>query len=161
MTQGALYIYLLGLIPTFEARYAIAVAAAFDMDPLKALAIAFTSVATLSITLPYIIPYIDRLAEKIQSTGKPVISKTAALYLKYVAKARGKAGKYLSKYGLIGLVIFIAAPLPGTGIWTGVLGAHLLGLPRRTMIAASLTGGSISVLIVFSATYPVIDILLH
>jgi uncharacterized membrane protein len=161
MIQGALYIYLLGLIPTFEARYAVAVAAAINMPPLNALLIAFTSVATLSLTLPYVIPYIDRLAEKIQATEKPLVSRTASLYLRYVSKARSKAGKYLGKYGLLGLVLFIAAPLPGTGIWTGILGAHLLGLPRRTMITASLAGGTISVLIMFSATYPIIDILFH
>jgi membrane protein insertase Oxa1/YidC/SpoIIIJ len=36
--------------------------------------------------------------------------------------------KIVEKYQELGLVIFVAIPLPVTGAWTGSLAAHLLGL---------------------------------
>ena len=40
------------------------------------------------------------------------------------------AGDY-AKYGLIGLMIFIGVPIPGTGAWTGALAAFVLGIPFK------------------------------
>ncbi len=117
------------------------------------------SVVTLSIALPYLLPYIDILAEKMEEMRKPVISPLASFYLKYVNKARAKTEKYSRKYGFLGLTIFIAIPLPATGIWTGTIGAHLLGIPKKQTVTASILGGAISALIMFAATYPLIELI--
>ncbi len=117
------------------------------------------SVVTLSIALPYLLPYIDILAERIMAMRKPVISPLARFYLKYVNKARARTEKYARKYGFLGLTIFIAIPLPATGIWTGTIGAHVLGIPRKHTITASILGGTISLFIMFAATYPLIELI--
>ncbi|MCE4615023.1 MAG: COG2426 family protein [Desulfurococcales archaeon] len=154
----SVYLYVLGLIPTFEGRYVVVVAAALHQSPAMALTTALASVITLSLVLPCIIPYIDVLAGKLQSMRKPVISPLASLYLTYVMKARVKAEKYSRKYGFLGLTLFIAVPLPGTGIWTGTLGAYLLGIPRRQVVTAAVLGGALSVFTMFAATYPLIEL---
>ena len=43
------------------------------------------------------------------------------------ARTRRK-GKVIEKYEEIGLMLFVAIPLPVTGAWTGSLAAYLFGL---------------------------------
>lgn len=44
------------------------------------------------------------------------------------------------KWGEIGLVIFVAIPLPATGAWTGAVAAFLFGIPLRRSIFLLLLG---------------------
>jgi uncharacterized membrane protein len=57
---------------------------------------------------------------------------------RYVARSEREAER-IKKYGLWGLAVFVAIPLPGTGAWTGCLIALLLGYSlRRTLLALTL-----------------------
>jgi len=42
-----------------------------------------------------------------------------------------KRGKNVEKYGLIGLTLFVAIPLPYTGAWTGSVLAFLFGFDKK------------------------------
>lgn len=45
----------------------------------------------------------------------------------------------IQRWGLLGLVLFVATPLPGTGAWTGALAACFLGVrPWPALLAISL-----------------------
>ena len=46
----------------------------------------------------------------------------------------------MRKYRLLGLVILVGIPLPGTGAWTGALVAALLDIRLRTALPAILVG---------------------
>lgn len=46
----------------------------------------------------------------------------------------------MKKWGWLGLLIFVAVPLPGTGAWTGALAASVLRLPFWPSLL-SITGG--------------------
>jgi len=54
----------------------------------------------------------------------------------------------IEKYKRIGLVLFVAVPLPVTGAWTGSLAAVLLGLDRRRACVAIFIGVLIAGVIV-------------
>ena len=45
-----------------------------------------------------------------------------------------------AKYGAAALPIFVAIPLPGMGVWTGALGAFLLGIPFKKAFPLILIG---------------------
>ncbi|HDI02799.1 MAG TPA: hypothetical protein ENF95_01545 [Candidatus Aenigmarchaeota archaeon] len=47
---------------------------------------------------------------------------------KIVESVRKRGEKYVQKYGLWGLMIFVAIPLPGTGAYSGTALAWLLGM---------------------------------
>ena len=53
-------------------------------------------------------------------------------------------GEVVRKYRLLGLVILVAIPLPGTGAWTGALVADMLDIRMQTAIPAILLGLLIS-----------------
>ncbi|MDR7434148.1 MAG: small multi-drug export protein [Armatimonadota bacterium] len=48
-----------------------------------------------------------------------------------VGRIRRKGEGYIARYELLGLALFVAIPLPGTGAYAGTVLAWLLGLPRR------------------------------
>lgn len=73
-----------------------------------------------------------------------MLSKPALLYLRYLDGARRRAFKYVIKYGFAGLLLFVAVPLPATGVWTGAIVAYLFGMDKKRSIPALLLGGLLS-----------------
>ena len=62
------------------------------------------------------------------------------LYERTVTKTRKKIQKSVDRYGELGVALFIGIPLPGTGSYTGALGAYLIGLGYRKFIVANVIG---------------------
>lgn len=59
------------------------------------------------------------------------------IYQYYVEKTQKKIHKYVDKYGEWAVALFIAVPLPGSGVYSGMLAAYLIGLGyKRSFIAA-------------------------
>ena len=58
---------------------------------------------------------------------------------RFEAKMMKKSEK-VTKYKIIGLFLFVAVPLPGTGAWSGALIAALLDMPLRRALAAIALG---------------------
>lgn len=57
-----------------------------------------------------------------------------------VDKHKGK----IEKYGYLGVFIFVAIPLPGTGVWTGSLIASVLGLKPAKAIPLVILGNCVA-----------------
>ncbi|MCE4627621.1 MAG: COG2426 family protein [Desulfurococcales archaeon] len=145
ISTEALLVYALSLLPTIEGRYALVFGIRMGLTTGCAIAIAILGVLTLSIVLPAILPLAHRIAERLARQGP--LSRIARKYLEYSERARHRASRYTDKYGLLGLVIFVAIPLPATGIWTGAIAAFLLGMSPEKIRAGLLVGGVISVVI--------------
>lgn len=62
------------------------------------------------------------------------------IYQKFVDRAQKKVKPYVNRYGRMGLALFIGVPLPGSGVYTGGLGAYLLGLKFKDYFIASVVG---------------------
>ncbi|WP_324735969.1 COG2426 family protein [Thermococcus sp. SY098] len=138
------YIFLLSLLPTFEGRYAIVYGIAKGYPLWETLLTASLGVLLLSLTLPLFLPLIDVVMVTLEKT---FLGKVAEMYLKYVQRVRKKAHPYVEKWGFYGLIIFVAVPLPGTGIWTGSLAAYIFGMGNRKTIPALILGGLLSMMI--------------
>ena len=76
--------------------------------------------------------------------------KKAAIYVGRRAKAG--AGKNVRKYGFWGLMIFVAMPVPGTGVYAGSIAGYLFGVERKKAFLANTIGILISCLIVWGST---------
>ncbi|WP_048152109.1 COG2426 family protein [Palaeococcus ferrophilus] len=134
-------VFLLSLIPTFEGRYAIVYGIGKGYPLWGTLLAATLGVLLLSFVLPAVLPYIDRFMLWLEGTP---LRKVAPLYLYYLEGVRIKAHPYVERWGFIGLVIFVAVPLPGTGVWTGSLAAYLFAIERRQTVPALILGGLLS-----------------
>lgn len=84
---------------------------------------------------PFIVVYIRRIF-KWMRRRLPALD---ALVDKMEAKAHLK-GKKVTKYRYLGLMVFVAIPLPGTGAWTGALAAAFLDMPLRRALPSIIAG---------------------
>ena len=66
-----------------------------------------------------------------------------------------KKSESIVKYELLGLFLFVAIPLPGTGVWTGSLAASLLHLEFKKAFLAVSSGAAVSGLIIAILSYGV------
>jgi uncharacterized membrane protein len=139
--NSLLEIFLLSLVPTFEGRYAIVYGIGRSYPLWETLLAASLGVLTLSLVLPLFLPYVDRLMLWLEGTS---LRRVAHIYLYYVERVRKKAHPYVEKWGFWGLLLFVAVPLPGTGIWTGALAAYLLGIEAKRSVPALMLGGLLS-----------------
>ena len=55
-------------------------------------------------------------------------------------KKREKLRPLVEKYGVWGVAVFIGVPLPGTGAYSGAVGAYLLNLDRKKFWLANFLG---------------------
>ncbi|AEH23930.1 COG2426 family protein [Pyrococcus yayanosii] len=137
-------VFVLSLIPTFEGRYAILYGIGKGYPLWETLMAAAFGVLLLSLVLPALLPYIDRLMLRLEKTS---LERIARLYLSYIERVRKKARPYVERWGFLGLTIFVAIPLPGTGVWTGALASYLLGIERKVAVPALILGGLLSMAI--------------
>lgn len=87
------------------------------------------------IPAPFIIVYIRRVFELMRK----YLPRLNGLVDKLEKKAHLK-GKKVQKYQYIGLWLFVAIPLPGTGAWTGSLAAAFLGMRLKKAMPAVVLG---------------------
>lgn len=118
-----LVVFIISLFPILECRLGMFTAIVLlDMNPFIGFIISF-----LGNILP--IPFILLLINWIFEVFKKIPGlKNIVFWLEdKTLKKRDK----IDKYGIWGLLIFVAIPLPGTGGWTGALLASLLHLDKK------------------------------
>lgn len=106
------------------------------------------------IPIPFIIVFIRKIF-KFVSERIPWMRR---LVEKLEKRAMGKAD-IVHKYELIGLCIFVAIPLPGTGAWTGALIAALLDMRLRRAMPAIFIGVLIAAFIISIVSYGIFSLL--
>jgi len=133
------------MMPFFESRYTIPLAIAQGWNSLVAWAIGTLLSILTAIILCIGLDYIDAMIRKI-----PYIN---TFWNKYVSRTRKKLAEKLDKWGEIGLVLFVAIPLPGTGVYSGSVAAYALGIDIKNSIVLISIGAAIAnAITVLSAT---------
>lgn len=107
------------LLPWVELRGAIPLGAAMGLPPLWTwmLAVATNCLVILPTFIILELLYTRWLGR-------------IAWFQKVVERIRRRGEGYIARYELLGLALFVAIPLPGTGAYAGTVLAWLLGLPR-------------------------------
>jgi len=106
------------------------------------------------IPVPFIIVYIRRIFLWMRRN----MPRLNHLVDRLEAKAHLK-GQTVSKYKYLGLAIFVAIPLPGTGAWTGSLAAAFLDMPLRKAIPSVVAGVVVAGFLISALTYGVASLI--
>lgn len=110
-----LIVFVISMVPILELRGSLLAAGFLQMEFLSTFIIA---VIGNILPIPFILLFIDKIFAWLKKTRwKNVVEKLEN-------KALSKSDQ-IKKYGKIGLFLFVAIPLPGTGAWTGALIASL------------------------------------
>ena len=113
--------FFMSMVPIIELRGALPLAiAAEGLNPVIAY---FFCVIGNCLPVPFLILFVRPVFEWMRRASKWL----GNIVDKLEAKAHGKAEK-VKKYEMLGLFLFVAIPLPGTGAWTGSLIAAVLGM---------------------------------
>jgi len=121
--EEILNVLLIAASPIVELRGAIPVAIfTFDFSWYYALLLAI--IGNL-FPVPFILLFLDAATR--------LLSKVALFrrILNWLFERTRRRGRIIERYKRIGLVLFVAIPLPVTGAWTGSLAAVLFGLNLR------------------------------
>lgn len=118
-----LVVFIISVCPILECRLGMfAAIVLLEMNPFVGFIISF-----LGNILP--IPFILLLINWIFKVLKKVPGINKAIF--WLENKTMKKRDKIDKYGIWGLLIFVAIPLPGTGGWTGALLASLLELNKK------------------------------
>ncbi len=118
-----LVVFLISLMPVLECRLGMFTAIVLlQMNTFKGFIISFIGNI---IPIPLILLLINWIFELLKKV--PGIKKLVFWLEDKTLKKRDK----IDKYGIWGLLLFVAIPLPGTGGWTGALLASLLHLDKK------------------------------
>ena len=154
---------LLSMVPTYEGRYAVPVMLGLGMPPLFAYLLA---AVCSTIPMPFILLLLRPVLDWFYTLPIKPVRKFAAWLEKRSARKREKMharrGSGIRGWlqdrvsqetiELIGLYIFVALPLPGTGCWTGSAIATLFEMPRLKSAIAILLGNFTACAITLFAT---------
>ena len=130
-----LIIFLVSMVPIIELRGAMVYAVGYGLPYIPALI-----VCVLGNMLP--VPFVYFFARKVLTWGadKRYIGKPFSFFLTKGERAGQKLVKAAGRGGLfVALLLFVGIPLPGTGAWTGALGASFLNMGfKSTVLSVSL-----------------------
>ncbi len=135
-----LVVFIISLCPILECRLGMFTAIVLlKMNPIIGFIISFLGNI---LPIPFILLLINKIFEllkKIPGVKKPII---------WLEEKTLKKRDKIDKYGVWGLLLFVAIPLPGTGGWTGALLASLLHLDRKKSFGVICVGVFIAGLII-------------
>lgn len=134
-----LTVMLTAAIPIIELRGAIPVGISLGLSPIHATII---SLIGSMIPVPFILFSIRPVFKYLKKTRT-----FSNLIHKLTHRSISKSGK-IQKYGAWGLLVFVAIPLPGTGVWSGSLAAALLDMRFKWAFPAILIGNMIAAVLI-------------
>jgi uncharacterized membrane protein len=141
-------VFLISMVPLIELRGAIPVAMTMGLDVVWVYVI-----CVIGNMLP--MPFIYFFARKVLVWGadKKYIGKFFTFCLEKGEKAGKKLVGKTGRSGLfLALMLFVGIPLPGTGAWTGTLGASFLNMGFKSTVASVSLGVIIAGIIMGAAS---------
>ena len=124
-------VFIVSMIPIIELRGAVPLGIGLGLNWLWVL---FISIVGNMLPIPFVIriirPMIDWLlhSKLFSKVGNWLDSRTK------------EKTKQITKYKKLGLLIFVAIPLPGTGAWSGAMAAGILNMRLKDAIPAIFAG---------------------
>ncbi len=129
--------FIAGMVPIFELRGAIPLAIGyFHLSIASAFFWAVSGNIVIVFLLDIILEWLIRFVSEKFSWGEKFFN-----WLFH--RTHRKTHKQIEKYGLWGLFLLVAIPLPMTGGWTGVLAAFLFNIERKKALPV-IAGGIVT-----------------
>ncbi len=142
-----LIIFLISLLPVLELRGGLIAASLLKVDILPAFIICFIGNI---LPIPFILLFIRKIFQYL---------KTKKGFSKIIEKLEIRSmrqSEKIKRWRDLGLMIFVAIPLPGTGGWTGALIAALLDMRIKRSFPLIVAGVFIAGLIMTLFSYGVL-----
>ena len=133
-----IYLFLVSMVPLIELRGGMLIATAAGSEYNFFWSLIICVIANM---LP--VPFIYFFARKVLIWGadKRFIGKFFSYCLRKGERAGEKLAKTAGRNGLfVALLIFVGLPIPGTGAWTGTLGASFMNMGFKSTVLSVCLG---------------------
>ena len=148
-------VFLLSMVPIVELRGAIPIALGMDLPAIPSII-----VCALGNMLP--VPFIYFFARRILLWGAER-KYVGRFFRRFLAKGERAGQKLTQKTGrgglFVALMLFVGIPIPGTGAWTGTLGASFLDMGFKSTVLAVCLGVLIAGVIMSVGTLGVLSVI--
>ncbi len=142
--------FIVSMLPILELRGGLIAAKLMNIEFFKAFAICFTG---NMLPIPFILLFIRKIFNLLKR-----LPKVEEIITKLEARSLRKADN-VKKYRLLGLLVFVGIPLPGTGAWTGALIADLLDIRIKHSLPVIAAGVFIAGVIISVLSYGLLGLL--
>ena len=139
-----LVVFVVSLLPVVELRGGLIAAAILGLDWYIAFPICFVG---NMLPIPFILLFIRKIFNWMKKIG------WLRKWIEKLEQKTMKKGARIKKGWLIGLIIFVGIPLPGTGGWTGALAADLFDIRFKHALPAIAIGVALAGCIMLILTY--------
>lgn len=144
-----LMVLLVAAMPLAELRGAIPLGVSLGMHPLHA---TLLGVLGSLIPVPFLLFFL-----------KPVVLffrdlKPCKNLVNRILRRTIKKSDKIKRYSALGLVLFVAIPLPTTGVWSGCLAATIFNIPIKIAFPAIALGTVVAGSIMFTLSYVITSI---
>lgn len=147
--------FFLAMCPIIEIRGAIPVGVGLGLSYFESFVVGFFGNI---IPIYFIVKYAGPIFEVL---GKIKLFKKIIDFASERATKKIEENKRLQTFTALGLYLFVAVPLPGTGIWVGSLIANFLHVPPKKAVPPLILGVLTAGAIVLIATGSVVTIFQH
>ncbi len=156
MIRQIIWIVLLTFIPGLELRWSIPIAIlglkftipiinyTIQLQPTNFIIVFFTAVISNIILGIIIYEFLYKIID--YTTKKNVFIRR--IYENYIIRIQKRVEEKIKKYEWIGLALFIAIPLPGSGVYSGAIVSQIIGVERKDYYKATILGVTIAGIIV-------------
>ncbi len=141
--NALLWAVLLSMSPVFELRAGLPVAVAAGVHPWLAYIVC---VGANILVFPVAYFFLEVIHHRLLH-----VNSYQCAFDKFMERTRRKVSPYVDKYGLFGLAVFVAIPIPGTGVWTASLAAWFFGMSWWKSFIAVLIGVAVAGAIMLGA----------
>ncbi len=142
--------FVVSMLPILELRGGLIAAKLMNIEFFKAFAICY--IGNL-LPIPFILLFIRKIFNLLKR-----IPKVEEIISKLEARSLRKA-ENVKKYRLLGLLLFVGIPLPGTGAWTGALIADLLDIRIKHSLPVIAVGVFIAGIIISVLSYGLLGLI--
>lgn len=147
-----LIVFLISMIPLLELRGSLLAAGIMNMHWLPSMLI---SVIGNMLPIPFILFFIKAVFNWMKKF------KYLRKIPQFCERKAMKHSDQIEKYGVLGLCLFVAIPLPGTGAWTGALLSVLFSLKPVKSLFFILVGVLIASFIMSILSFGILNTLLY
>lgn len=145
-------IFVISLMPILELRGGLIAASLLNISPIGAF---FVCLLANMLIIPFVLFLMETILNFLSN-----FKKIGAVIDWWKKKALKKKDT-IEKYGFLGIMLFVAIPLPGSGAWTGCLLAVLLGLDKKKSFLAAILGVLIAGIIMMIFSYGILKGILN
>lgn len=143
--HGVFLTLLLSMVPVIELRGGLPFGVAMGLSYREAIAAA---VIGNMLPAPLVILFARRFFDWLRPR-----SSYARRFTEWLECRAAEKGELVQRFSYIGLILLVAVPLPGTGVWTGSLIAALLDIRMRRAIPCLFAGACIAAVLVGVLTW--------